>query len=1027
MWSWRKFAVVAVAVVAAVAAPRLVQAQTGSIGGTVIDAETKQPLDGVTVSVEGTSYGVQTRANGTYLILGVPPGTYTVVARRVGYQTKNISGVAVVIDVKRPLDIELTSSTTLGAVTVTATPVPLVEQGMVGASTTITAETIASLPVTSIAEVLALQQGYEEVPQNTNLISLAEERRNTTQPTRVRGARGGATVTLVDGIPVNNPLTGTQAITLPAISVSQFNFNRGYMAPAYGNGLAGVINQAVRVGGERFQGALNYQTSTLAGALGSTPDKLLGQHFFSGYIQGPVPATNNMLRYSLSGQIQNSANRILKFDDEVSRWDVRPKDTEPDDPFALDLIPGWRAFGGTQNQAIVGKLTFLPTNSTILSFSAIGSTRQALTYDRRYFLAYTGEPWSVVNTLMDSLGLSGQRNYQSLIQGSVRDQSFLYAARFEQRYARSNFSASIGRTGLKRLTCNVWQGVCTTDHYWRGNFNASFIAPFTPVGFPYSGTDLFYGGEDYTTLVGRADYVSQLTDHHNVTVGASFSQYDIVYDEVRGGGSNSGIAPTIHQIYRAKPLELASYLQDNIEYDFLSLTVGVRYDYGIAKGKGFSNPLNATNGTTAREVCNGTAAGINTTPFTYGGNSGVIACLLSPPNENGKPFLLDSATKLAQVDDFKEAKARTAFSPRLGVSFPLTEQSSFYFNAGRYTKNPQYHDLYRNSGVGTVAGPADGFCAANAVKPGTTECHPPLTFNNPEFIGNPNLLLEQATSYSVGYNANIGRNYAITAEVFNLDQSGLTGVRTNDAIQDIGSTYNGVSLPKYTIAVNQDFATTRGIEVQFLRSAGRGSVWGYNINYGWQRSTENSPPPDRSVEAQLAGEITQGSTLRELISSGDVGHTFNISGNLQWRTNDVPRIPGGRLLRNTRVGLTHQWRSGRVYTPNRNFAISGIVNTITVSDQNTGRGPSTQNTNLSINKDFSFGNAQYGFRIQVNNLFDRNNCLQVFANTGNCNTGLREFSQRRVGNSQGTSSTNADQPEFRSQRRSIQAGVTITF
>ena len=104
----------------------------------------------------------------------------------------------------------------------------------------------------------------------------------------------------------------------------------------------------------------------------------------------------------------------------------------------------------------------------------------------------------------------------------MRDQSHLYTAQLEQRGARSYFRVTVGQTGLKRLTCNIWQGVCTTDRYWQGNFNEQFIAPFTPVGFPYVGSDLFYGGEDYTTTSARADYASQLTDHHKVMIGASY-------------------------------------------------------------------------------------------------------------------------------------------------------------------------------------------------------------------------------------------------------------------------------------------------------------------------------------------------------------------------------------------------------------------------------------------------------------------------------------------------------------------------
>ena len=1029
MWSLRKLAHAATAIALAMltAQGTAVAQGSGTITGVVRDKESKAPLPGVQVYVQGGAYGTMTKDNGSYTILGVPPGTYTVIARIVGYAAVETENVVVRLDVRREVNIELSqAATTIATQKIIADSPPIIEQGVVGATTVLTSETIQALPVTSIGEVLALQQGYMEVPQNTNLISLAEERRNTTQPVRVRGSRGGSTVSAIDGVAVNNPVTGSQAIQLNSSAVGQLAFNQGYMSPQYGGGLAGIINSVVREGGERFQGSLQYQTSSIAGALGSRPDELQARHFFNGYIQGPVPGTRNMLRYSLSGEVQSAKGTVLKFDDDVNRFSEPDIDTEQGDPQSLDIEQGWRAFGGAQNQQIVGKLTFIPNQTLKFTLTAVDQSRQRLSYDRRYYLTYGGDPWDRVSTLMDSLGLAGSRNYQTIIQGSVADASYMWSARAEKRFQRSNISFSFGQVGLNRLTCNVWQGVCTQDRYWRPNFNDDFIAPFTPVGVPYSGTDLYYGGENYTTLDTRADYVTQLTDNHNVQVGVSFRQHDVVYDEVQGLRGNSGIAQVVNQLYRAKPIEISSYLQDHIEYDFLTVDFGIRYDYGLAKGSGFRNPLNATNGTTAREVCNGTAPGINTTPFVDGTNTGVLACLQSAPNANGKPALLDSAARMAQVDDFKEAEARTAFAPRIGISFPLTEQSALWFNAGRYTKNPELHNLYRNSGVGTVAGPGDNFCAANAVKPGTSECHPPLFFNNPDYIGNPNLLLEQSTQYEVGYSANIGRNYAVSVSVYNRDESGLTGTRTNDAVQDIGATYNGISLPQYVVAVNQDFLTSRGLQVAFDRAAGRGSVWGYNVNYGWSRTTENAPPPDRAFEAEDAGEINRGTTFRELVSGADQSHSFNASFRLQYRDN-IPRFWGSSVLRNSSFALTYRWRSGQVYTPNRSQGQSGIVNTIPASDVNSGRGPSQQDASLRIGKDLAIGNARYGITVDITNVFNIDNCIQVFNNTGDCNTGVREFSQRRIGNGQGSSSTGIDNPQFRSETRRIRTGLRISF
>ena len=71
---------------ALVAFPSLVVGQgAGIVRGRVTDATTSEPLAGVMVRVEGTTVGAQTAADGTYAIVGVPPGAQAVTTRRLGY------------------------------------------------------------------------------------------------------------------------------------------------------------------------------------------------------------------------------------------------------------------------------------------------------------------------------------------------------------------------------------------------------------------------------------------------------------------------------------------------------------------------------------------------------------------------------------------------------------------------------------------------------------------------------------------------------------------------------------------------------------------------------------------------------------------------------------------------------------------------------------------------------------------------------------------------------------------------------
>jgi hypothetical protein len=93
-----------------------------------------------------------------------------------------------------------------------------------------------------------------------------------------------------------------------------------------------------------------------------------------------------------------------------------------------------------------------------------------------------------------------------------------------------------------------------------------------------------------------------------------------------------------------------------------------------------------------------------------------------------------------------------------------------------------------------------------------------------------------------------------------------------------------------------------------------------------------------------------------------------------------------------------------------------------------GRQPSIQNINLNLDKQFRIQNVSYSAFFRVSNLFDRVNCNQVFANTGDCRAGLREFLNRRVGNTGDvTTSTGYDQPEYIGARRQLFTGITVNF
>ena len=446
--------------IVAMLAPAALRAQTGKVSGVVTDASSGQPIEGVQVRVAGTGFGAITQANGRYFIIGVPPGTYTVAARRIGYQSVEQTDVSVRIDVTREVNFRLaTTTTTLGVLRIEAEKTPLVERGLTGSQTAVTTEVIEALPVTSVAGVLSLQQGFLEQPQNTDIVSFSDTRRNVQSPVRIRGGRGGETLTLIDGIPINNVVFGGPAFDVSTGAVQQIDFQKGGFEPQYGNALSGIINIATREGGTRLAGNVEYRGTGLGGKLGLKQDELQGYELYRGFVGGPIPGTANKLRFLLAGQTQNGADRVLEFDQTV--YQARQQGTRL--PLNQDLFPGWRALGFDTQHDIFGKLTVIPTTNSKLNLFAIDYERQRMPFDFDYLLGgFNVLSSPVLHTIEDSLGVfptSSSGNYGDLVQGSIRAQRRLYAGVFEQRFARTNVTARVARFKQSRQTCNFFNGV----------------------------------------------------------------------------------------------------------------------------------------------------------------------------------------------------------------------------------------------------------------------------------------------------------------------------------------------------------------------------------------------------------------------------------------------------------------------------------------------------------------------------------------------------------------------------------------
>ncbi|MBA4070656.1 MAG: hypothetical protein C0497_02310, partial [Gemmatimonas sp.] len=596
---------------------------------------------------------------------------------------------------------------------------------------------------------------------------------------------------------------------------------------------------------------------------------------------------------------------------------------------------------------------------------------------------------------------------------TVSEARDLLTARFEQTVGRLNYKLVVGQLSGRRETCAAFfSGVCMGERVADTNFDGRFaVAGVTSVDItPTEGTDEIAGNDKNTTRLARFDVQYQATDHHNLAMGLFYQGHDITFREVRDVGLNNiQLRPTD---YAAKPWDAAAYIQDRIEYDFLTVRVGARFDYGRAGGTSFNNPLDPTNGTTQLTVCSDPtryglpanwASGID--PITKLPVTGIAACGLIASKG-------DSARDIAFGNDMGQAAVRRAFSPRLGLSFPVTDRSNAFFNFGVYYQNPLYNNVYQGTGIGT---PTEG--TAQSVQ-----------FESQTYVGNPRLRAEQAVSYEMGYVSEFGKGnrYSLQIVAFSKDQSGLTGVRTggflkgsNVRVFDPGVTY-GTNSPNYTVLVNQDFQTVRGFEFEFRRRLA--NFWTARLNYAFSQATTNASPPDLETQRTTEeGDIVARTELRS-----DIDQNHQLGGSVSFIVaNRTPGIWGGRYLRNSSISFTTRLASGFPYTPSLTFT----GNAGDRLERNSGTAPLTFTINMQAQKDWTVSNVRYGAFMRISNLLDRKNCSQVFATTGNCNGGSSPQARLRAGNftGEGETSTFFDRPQYLSGRRSINGGISISF
>lgn len=226
--------------------------------------------------------GTQTDFEGNYSISNIDPGTYSVQASYVGYQTKKIEGVVLVANKANRLNITLTSGVTLDVIEVVDYKVPLIEQDNTSTGSIRTAEQIKNLPVKDINSIASQAAGLS-TNGDGNQVS-------------IRGSRTNQTNYYIDGIRVNGRL-------IPQTEIEQLQVLTGGIGAKYGDVTGGIISITTKGPSDKFSGGLELETSEFLDPY--------GYNLVNANISGPIvknDAGRTILGFRLSGQYNYRAD-----------------------------------------------------------------------------------------------------------------------------------------------------------------------------------------------------------------------------------------------------------------------------------------------------------------------------------------------------------------------------------------------------------------------------------------------------------------------------------------------------------------------------------------------------------------------------------------------------------------------------------------------------------------------------------------------------------------------------------------------
>ncbi|HLX11889.1 MAG TPA: TonB-dependent receptor [Bacteroidota bacterium] len=715
------------------------------IKGTITDKSTGEPLIGVNVSVKGTYKGAVTDVEGKFVINDVGPGSYTVQISYIGYKQAEYASLNVTANQVVNLDTKLEQTAlNLGQEVVVYGDKPLFNIEETQSTHTVSAKELKVAAVSSMQDIVALQPG---VVQGDGEI-------------HIRGGRTYENAYIVDGISVQDPLSGTGfGLQVSPDAIQDVEVITGGYNAEYGQATSGVVSVTTKDGGSSYNGTIMTKRDHFGFNDNSRSNS--NTDLLNATLSGPEPVFSYLLPalgVTVPGTVSFFGTAYMNVTDEYTRWAQTVVDGAPEgyhvavpSKVVSSLFPNaqWLSPRTDNNWSWFGKFTWKPSPTIKLSF--VNSTSITINQDTKavqttleHVDPVPGYQYTFQN-IFDSANTFTQLNVENAIQFT---QTLDPRTFYEIHLSRFSAHVRADANGKYYTQYNDPRDIITLplQYYHKGS---DTIGVIPGDGFYDIGNAGVWRDQSTIEYTAKLDVTHDFAENHRFKTGIESRFQDLqMIDLLDPWYKPLGLDNDIFDVH---PAMGALYAQDNLKLKGMILDAGMRLDYWF--------------------------------PGSY-----VDDAVNLPSSETNIP----SAVRAAYFNDTYGVfghRMKARLSPRLGVSHPVSDNQSLFFSYGHFSKFPRpqfvYSKLIQSSALSTS-----------------------------QVIGDPDLNPETTVAYELGIRNQLSGNDVLTVTSYYKDIFDYISAKT------LVSSGSRLSSLTYTTYVNLDYSRIRGIELEYKKRVG---------------------------------------------------------------------------------------------------------------------------------------------------------------------------------------------------------------